>query len=74
MHIFLKKLFCYLIGHNLKRSKKITNHIDEYQCIRCRLEFTNNREGSIVKTTKNLKERNEVLSKMHSNRISSNKK
>lgn len=70
----LRKWLCSLIEHNLTRSKKITNHIDEYVCTRCGQEFTNNGEGSIVEMTKKFKERNDVLQKMHLNKIARQKK
>lgn len=68
-----KTWVCALFKHKLERFKKITNHVDEYKCTRCGQEFTINREGSIVKITTNLRERNNILYRMYLNREARNK-
>jgi len=58
-----------LLGHKLYISKNVTDHVKEYKCERCNLEFTNNAEGKLVRLNSTNKERNLTLSKMYLNKI-----
>ncbi len=52
----LTTIFCSTFGHKYSMSKKITNHINEYQCKTCGQEVTNVVSGKIeILTFKNKK-------------------
>jgi len=52
----LTTIFCSTFGHKYSISKKITNHINEYQCKTCGQEVTNAVSGEIeILTFKNRK-------------------
>ncbi len=56
-----KKIFCLAMGHKFIPSRKITNHIHEYKCSVCDLEFTDDDEGNKTFLTPELKDINETL-------------
>ena len=53
--LFIPKLYCSVIGHQYRVTKKVTNHIKEYQCSCCGKEVTNNAKGLLVPLTPKLK-------------------
>ena len=61
----MKNVLCSTIGHQLVPSKKVTSHINEYKCKRCKSEFTINGKGQIVHLTSKHKEINKTLEKMY---------
>ena len=61
----LGKLYCNFFGHRYRVTKKITSHVNEYQCMLCNCEATNHDEGKITSLTPQLKEINETLVTFH---------
>lgn len=56
-----KKIFCLAMGHKYIPSRKITDHIHEYKCSVCELEFTNDDLGNKTFLTPELRDINETL-------------
>ena len=52
---FIPKLYCSVIGHQYRVTKKVTNYVKEYQCTCCGKEVTNNANGMLVPLTPKLK-------------------
>ncbi|MGC6431084.1 MAG: hypothetical protein ACON5F_08585 [Jejuia sp.] len=65
----MKKLYCLLVGHDLKVTKHITNHIKEYQCTCCKEKFTTSPTGQITILTDTREEANTVLKHIHTRRL-----
>lgn len=65
----MKSLHCSFFGHKFEVSKKITYHVNEYQCKHCNTQVTTNGKGSLTKLTPKYKEINFVLKRIHNNRI-----
>ena len=62
------KTICRILGHDLRVSKNITNHIREYKCCRCREEMTDSANGLMEKLTPRFRETNAFLAKVHQRR------
>ncbi|RNC87190.1 MAG: hypothetical protein ED556_07150 [Winogradskyella sp.] len=65
----MKSLACSLYGHDLKVTKKITSHIKEYQCQKCKKKYTTSPSGSITELTQKRQEINTVLENMHQKKL-----
>ena len=61
----MKNILCSSMGHQLTPTKKITRHISEYKCKRCKAEFTLNADGQIVALSQKRKEINITLEKIY---------
>lgn len=61
----LSHLLCKLFGHNLRISKNITNHIQEYQCSKCGMEMTDTADGFLERLTPQFKETNNYIAQIH---------
>lgn len=61
----MKNIICSSMGHQLIPIKKITGHISEYKCKRCKAEFTINGDGQIVPLSAKRKEINDTLEKIY---------
>ena len=57
----LGKMYCSVFGHRYKVTKKITSHINEYQCIFCGDEATTDDKGKLTRLTPQLKDINKTL-------------
>jgi len=64
----IKKISCKVLGHDLKISKNITNHVHEYECRRCGMEMTDTADGILARLTPKFKETNAYLAKIHQKR------
>lgn len=53
--LFIPKIYCSIVGHHYKVTKKVTQHIKEYKCSCCGKEITNNAYGKLVSLTPELK-------------------
>ncbi|WP_010521343.1 hypothetical protein [Aquimarina agarivorans] len=53
--LFIPKLYCSVVGHQYRITKKVTNHIKEYTCSCCGKEVTNDAKGVLVPLTPKLK-------------------
>ncbi|MCX2681226.1 hypothetical protein OOZ15_14835 [Galbibacter sp. EGI 63066] len=62
------RVLCSLFGHNYVVSRKVTLHITEYQCTKCKCEMTTNELGRMDVLTPELKEINETLAKFYRRR------
>lgn len=64
----MKKLYCLLVGHDLKVTKHITDHIKEYKCKCCKEKFTTSPSGHITPLTDTRIEVNVVLGRIYNKR------
>ncbi|HUH28531.1 hypothetical protein [Gelidibacter sp.] len=64
----MKTVYCSIFGHNYVVSKKITFHVNEYQCTHCRAQMTTNSNGELIPLTPKFKEINSVLERIHKRR------
>ena len=64
----ISAVFCSVFGHRFRVSKKITNHISEYQCEHCGEEITDTANGILAKLTPKFRETNDFLAKFHQRR------
>ena len=65
----ISSLICSIFGHNFEISKKVTNHVSEYQCSHCKTELTTNSNGKLTILTEKHKEINSLLAQMHKNKM-----
>ena len=66
---FLPKMYCNLFGHNYEVTKKVTYHVKEYTCSHCKKQLTTNSNGSLTDLTPKFKEINDILERIHTNRM-----
>ena len=57
----MKKVFCNIFGHHYSVSKKVTQHIKEYECIHCGRKVTTDVDGNLSVLTPELEEINRTL-------------
>ncbi|MCB4806978.1 hypothetical protein LG651_01860 [Tamlana sp. 62-3] len=62
----MPRIYCNVFGHDYHVTKKVTRHVKEYRCSRCKKELTTNSNGDLTALTPKFKEINEVLEKIHS--------
>ncbi|PQB05637.1 hypothetical protein [Aureitalea marina] len=60
----LPGIVCSVIGHHYVVTKKVTNHINEYKCVKCGKEMTDNDTGHLVKLNYRTKEINQALASL----------
>lgn len=58
----IASLICVAFGHDYIVTRKITDHINEYQCVCCGKEVSNSYSGKFEKLTIKQREINECLS------------
>lgn len=63
------KLYCDVFGHNFEVSKKVTSHVKEYTCKRCKKQLTTNSNGRLTVLTPKHKEINSLLEKIYNKRL-----
>ena len=68
----MKSIYCSVFGHQYMVSKKVTLHVSEYKCIKCRNEMTTDGKGELTPLTPKYKEINSVLARIHQKRRSKN--
>ncbi|KJD31822.1 hypothetical protein PK35_12970 [Tamlana nanhaiensis] len=61
----MPRIYCNIFGHDYHVTKKVTRHVKEYTCSKCKKELTTNSNGDLTALTPNFKEINEVLEKIH---------
>lgn len=66
----ISSLFCKLFGHHYTVSKKVTQHIKEYQCIHCHTQVTTDVSGTLSELTPQMREINSTLEDMYRRRRS----
>ena len=57
----LSSVICSTFGHNYLITRKVTQHINEYQCSHCGREMTDNYSGKIELLTHKIKKVNTTL-------------
>lgn len=62
------KLFCNIFGHNYEVTRKVTRHVKEYTCKRCKKELTTNSNGKLTELTPKFREINETLERIYQRR------
>ena len=65
----MKSLYCSLFGHDYTITKKVTNHVKEYNCKNCNEQVTTNGSGRLTLLTPKHKEINSELEKIHTRRL-----
>lgn len=60
----MKKVFCSIFGHHYSVSKKVTQHIKEYECIHCGRQVTTDVDGNLSVLTPELREINKTLERL----------
>jgi transposase-like protein len=65
-------MICNVIGHNIRVTKKVTAHINEYKCQYCGQEFTNNLNGNLEELTSKTKKLNAVIGSFRLRRMQRN--
>lgn len=68
-HLSLGTLVCTVFGHRYRVSKRVTQHIKEYQCTCCGTEVTDTASGELAKLTAQIKETNSFLANFHQRRM-----
>ncbi|WP_299115592.1 DUF1660 family phage protein [uncultured Winogradskyella sp.] len=63
------KLYCDFFGHNYEVTKKVTNHVKEYTCTRCKKQLTTNSNGKLTELTPKFQEINSALERIYNNRM-----
>ncbi len=66
----MKKFFCTLFGHHYRVSKKVTEHIKEYQCLHCGKAVTTDEYGRLTVLTPEMKDINKTLELIYQKRHS----
>jgi len=61
----LGRMYCSIFGHRYRVTKKITSHINEYQCMLCGHEATTDDKGKLTQLTPQLRDINETLINIH---------
>ncbi len=64
----LTGIFCNFFGHHFVVSKKVTEHIKEYQCLHCQKQVTTDERGKLSALTPQMQEINSTLEDMYQKR------
>ena len=68
------KLYCDFFGHDYKMTKKVTDHVKEYTCKRCKKELTTNSNGQLIELTPKYRDINSTLERLYNNRTMRSKR
>lgn len=60
----LSSVFCQIFGHQFTISRKVTQHITEYECVHCKKQMTTNEYGELSELTTELEAINNTLQDM----------
>ncbi|WP_298238683.1 hypothetical protein [uncultured Algibacter sp.] len=63
------KMYCNFFGHDYHVTKKVTQHVKEYQCSHCKKELTTNSNGKLTELTATFKEINDILEFMYRKKL-----
>ncbi|PKB42479.1 hypothetical protein AX016_0646 [Cellulophaga sp. RHA19] len=58
-------LCCGIFGHYYTVTKKVTSHINEYECIHCKKQVTTDVTGNLSELTPELEDINNTLQKVY---------
>ncbi len=67
--VSISGIVCTAFGHNYFITRKVTNHINEYQCSNCRKEVTDNLTGHLEALTFKNKKINTIVSTFFQKRL-----
>ncbi|MGK0254072.1 MAG: hydrogenase maturation factor HypF (carbamoyltransferase family) [Mariniflexile sp.] len=59
-----------VFGHDFKVTRNVTYHVKEYSCKNCKKQLTTSGNGNLIELTSKFREINDVLERIHHNRIS----
>ncbi len=59
---------CSIFGHHYAVTKRVTQHIKEYQCIHCQKQVTTDVNGNLSRLTPELQDINETLQELYRKR------
>ena len=65
----MKSLYCSLFGHDYTITKKVTNHVKEYNCKHCNEQVTTSGNGRLTLLTPKHKEINSELENIYTKRL-----
>ncbi|MCT4628300.1 hypothetical protein [Winogradskyella sp.] len=63
------KIYCDFFGHNYEVTKKVTKHVKEYTCTRCKKQLTTSSNGKLIELTPKHKEINSTLERIYNNKL-----
>ena len=69
---YILGMVCAIVGHNIRVTKKVTPHINEYKCQSCGQEFTDNLNGNLEELTSKTKKLNAVVGSFSHRRMQRN--
>ncbi|NJX15298.1 hypothetical protein [Tamlana crocina] len=72
--LLIPSMYCNVFGHDYQISKKVTYHVKEYTCSRCKRQLTTNSNGHLIELTPKFKEINAILERIHQSRTARLKK
>ena len=65
----MKQIQCKMFGHDFHVTRDVTFHVKEYTCLHCKKQLTTNSNGSLIELTPKFKEINDILERIHHNRM-----
>ncbi|MEO1030781.1 MAG: DUF1660 family phage protein [Bacteroidota bacterium] len=65
----MPKLYCELFGHDYEVTKKVTNHVKEYTCKRCKKQLTTDSNGKLTELTPKYRDINSALERIYNKRL-----
>lgn len=65
----MKQIQCKMFGHDFHVTRDVTFHVKEYTCVNCKKQLTTNSNGSLIELTPKFKEINDILERIHHNRM-----
>lgn len=63
-----QQLHCSVFGHDYQISKRVTLHVKEYTCSRCKKQLTTDGNGKLIELTPKFQEINSILERVHNAR------
>jgi hypothetical protein len=64
----MRRMQCHFLGHQLKTTRNVTNHLREFKCVVCEIELTQDLSGAIIYLSRKQKEINDTLFNLHQKR------
>lgn len=64
----MRRMHCHFLGHQLKTTRSVTNHLKEFKCVVCELELTQDLSGRLIYLSRKQKEINDTLFYLHQKR------
>lgn len=64
----LTGIFCNFFGHHFVVSRKVTEHVKEYECLHCKKQVSTDERGKLSSLTPKMREINKTLEDMYQKR------